>query len=778
MNLDNFKDDLLAKLAEQKIDIDKVQISGIEKFQNQITSNDLNVDDVINGWETIGAPTWESINGSIYSNSPQSDIDFSDNPGVKWDETKPKSGWGTGLINPNGYDSENIKIDFTMISGGHLNEGVCFNVTKNDDGSLNGYFVTICNHMNNESRLWRFDHYTLDQSFCSGINRNMWCHPLSQPQKRDQSSWEVGHTSTYGQDSFTCLASWTTGASNIPYSIEYKDGQITITVNNTVVANVTDSTYKKGSYGFWGNNCESGDLMYLSDLSIITSGQRIKTLDEVLREPSWRENSIRVLLNIGNNESIPLIKPDNMGEFINKMIDDKINFVGWDTEENKEQIEKIISLNNNNGKFINNTDYSTSMEKTSKYIKSLIPTISGTTYLILEDNNVLTCDDPSLMKNTANENYPNGKWKVIHDSKYYENDLGQLEVSGRYLSDMITSLDKTGKFEITYEDNSTDPNIIYVHRRPIAEIGLDRDGKNIYLTSLGYDLDHQSEDNKGIVEEEWKWRTLEDDTWHFGKLTNISQYNDYLIQLRVKDKDGAWSIPVSKYITKSADTWPIASFELGSDVISIHDTIEVKDNSYDPFGREIISREWTILKDNTEIYKGSTLKDNFMEYGTGKYKISLKVTNSDGFESEYFSKNIEILPDEKDPGTITNPIECILTVKEKDRIINWEIIDNENTFDRIILPDGTTSKDSKGEYIPTKSGKYQFTVYDKEGNEKVFSIEVSIDDKKDIDPTISSGTIPKTGISNIFFLIIFITIFLIMVFSYIKYIRLKCVKKF
>ena len=39
--------------------------------------------------------------------------------------------------------------------------------------------------------------------------------------------------------------------------------------NGTEIINVTDSQYKSGTYGFWGNNCEVAGAMTLSNINIL-----------------------------------------------------------------------------------------------------------------------------------------------------------------------------------------------------------------------------------------------------------------------------------------------------------------------------------------------------------------------------------------------------------------------------------------------------------------------------------------------------------------------------
>lgn len=244
-DLTNFRADVLNALKAQGVDISKVNVSSIETVRNEVSSQDVNVDKIINSWETIGSPTWSALDGKIYSNSPGGNNGWGDNPNEKWNSSKKRSWWGTGLLDPEGYESKAITMDFTMVTGGSLNEGVCFNVTKNSDGSLNGYFVTICNHANMECRLWKFNHYTLDLSFSSGINGRMWCCPRN-------NIWNVGQTTTYGDDSFTALQAWSTSNSNVTYHIEYEKGRILIKADGNVVADVRDNTYTERNLWFLG----------------------------------------------------------------------------------------------------------------------------------------------------------------------------------------------------------------------------------------------------------------------------------------------------------------------------------------------------------------------------------------------------------------------------------------------------------------------------------------------------------------------------------------------
>ena len=658
----NFKQDILNALSQQGVNINRVEVSSVETVYNQLSSEDVNVDEIINSWETIGAPTWSSRNGEIYSNSPSCSADFTDNPGVGWTPSDTLAWWGTGLIDPDGYESEEITMDFTMVTGGKLNEGVCFNVTKNSDGSLNGYFVTICNHTDTQCRLWRFDHYTLDQSFSSGINRNMWCHGGSHGSKRDNNSWVVGHTSKFGNDRFTCLAGCTTDSINVKYNISYKNNNIVIKVDNSVVANVTDTKYPKGSYGFWGNNCEAGGLMYISNIRISTVQQNTKKFTEVLREPDWRDGAIKVLVAVEDGQNEELSQSTTLGELLTRLLNENIYFTTWGTNSNKSQFESLIHSNNDNGIFISNTNYTNSINQTAIYIKSLLDSIEQSdNYLILNDQVSINMSPPEAANNTADITYPYGKWKIEHDYNYFENHIGQFAQSGRYIDDFITEFDKTGKYTITYADSTVVPSEVYVHRRPTAILKSVKTGTSISLISNSSDLDSYSQGINGIAQEEWKYKKTTENNWTTGKLTTMDTTSDYVVQLRVKDFQGIWSYPVSIYATNRTDALPIASFGITNREITRYQTLEVIDTSYDPYGGTITSWTWELYKGDSRLYSGSTVPSKSTYNTVGEYTLRLTVKNNRGLTSETYSRTFEVIEDNIPPSVTIEPLSCTWT---------------------------------------------------------------------------------------------------------------------
>ena len=324
---------------------------------DNLVSGSVNLSEAVNSWRTIGAPTWAvtSDGQQIYSSVPGG------NGWPNW--------WGTGLINPNekAFKINSFALDFTLASSGYLHEGPCFFVTQNDDGTLNGYFFNVSMHTVYSGVyvccLWKFDHYNLNQSFSSGINSFMWCAPYHG--NGNMSRWTPGGGASYGNNSFTCLAQWT-GYANGQYHVVAKDGNITIELDGNTVVDINDTTYTEGTYGFWGNNCEQRDSMYIKDVSIRTFV--IPTLEELLQDITWSNDINNIIINFSNSNEVSLDNTSTVDTFNNY----GINYLAISTEENKSSIESFIEKINNKGEYIDNTNYDDYMQKIIDYLLNIL----------------------------------------------------------------------------------------------------------------------------------------------------------------------------------------------------------------------------------------------------------------------------------------------------------------------------------------------------------------------------------------------------------------------
>jgi len=223
----------------------------------------------------------------------------------------------------------------------------------------------------------------------------------------------------------------------------------------------------------------------------------------------------------------------------------------------------------------------------------------------------------------------------------------------------------------------------YIDNLQITYTANNLSGYNIVLTDYSYDLDHQSQPDKGIVQREWKWKEAGETTWHDGMPpSTLPVGHNYIIQLRVQDEDGpdgqgAWSDPAVQFITtKDINLAPVAQFVINPNPLPISKTLTIDDRSYDPNGDPIAQRLWTIEKNGVQVYSGSSCPTNFSSYGTGTYKITLKVLDSptlygsNALWSEPYSQVLTVIPDNQKPVanfTVTpNPVPADVNVSITD----------------------------------------------------------------------------------------------------------------
>lgn len=394
LDLTNFKSDLMAKLNARGINPEIVTIQ--TTVSKATDSKDVNFADAVSSWKIIGMDTWHATNdGYIYTDTTAGSSIYSWNDSAELAHQKTYPGWyGTGLFNDKEKDLKNMKIDFNLVKGGQLLGGPAFNVKLEDDGSVSGYFFNVSMHVGltkniYQLRLWRFEHYALNDLFSRGINQEIWCfqeaHAASNINGYEASScdvWNVGKSVTKTKSGIhrnitstaTCLASWTLNASdatNVKYHIEYNSqtGQIMIYMNNQLVVNVYDKTYPSGTYGFWGNNCEQKESMYLSDFKV--EGEKYLGYNEILKQTDWNTESVEnIIVNIDNSLDSAFTDQTSYAEALSKSLSYDIHLVQWGTNTNKDIISEYIK-DNLRGTFIDNSNYNNALEKTADYIQQI-----------------------------------------------------------------------------------------------------------------------------------------------------------------------------------------------------------------------------------------------------------------------------------------------------------------------------------------------------------------------------------------------------------------------
>ena len=649
INLTNFESDVKAKLQTLGIDTnntDLINISTIETTTSSLASTSYDFSSIVNKWSQIGAPTWAAdSSGQIYSNVPTGSNSSVSGP---WSSNYIKAWWGTAIIDQNSFETEKFEASFSLNYAGKLHEGFCFNVTKNSDGTLNGYFFNITSHIPSQgSKLYRFDHYNLDTSFSYGINNTMWCYP-------DANGKSVGQTYTYGNSSFKVLASWNAPTSGANYNVKYENGNILIKCNGTTYCNINENTYKKGTYGFWGNNCETGDSFRVSNFSVIKTQTIVKEYSDVLAEPNWRENAYHFIVNVDNTTTM-FDNGNTRASVLSRTMNDDIHFIDWGTTSTQTKANAFIKDNDDKGVFTLSNNYNQAIVDTANYIYSVIQKDVDSEYVIVDKLTNINVTPAYLKTNTITDSYPNGKWYINHDYKFYENNTGLSSQTQKYNSDLICSFDKPGKYDIYFADKLV--KTIYVHRIPIASFNIGLNGSVVSLTSTSYDLDSYSQGINGIKKETWSYMKMGDSSWTNGKLTTFDKNYVYIVKLEVEDFQGATS-----YTTKYIGTGnPVAAFDVDA-VTSKYAPLKIIDSSYDPEGYSIVQWNWILKKNGVQVATYNTqipnIDFNTSALGVGTYQYILSVTNSKGTTSETYTKTFSIIEDITKPEILVNPTSC------------------------------------------------------------------------------------------------------------------------
>ncbi|WPS85349.1 hypothetical protein SMD22_01595 (plasmid) [Brevibacillus halotolerans] len=412
-------------------------------------------------------------------------------------------------------------------------------------------------------------------------------------------------------------------------------------------------------------------ISYFTFQNIIMETLNIKQFKDVIRQPSWRESAERFVVNLEDKNVPDFDNAQDSGEILTRLISDEISYVALGTSENQTQANNFITRNNGNGKFINNANYNNSLEQLANYIQSQISSnVSGEAqYVLVGEPMNIDVVPASLKNNTQTAEFPQGRWRIDHDYNFYENSLGQASWAGQWQKDLQMVFDKPGRYELWFGDKHPNPRYIYVHRRPVADFSLNvTAGSNnftVKTTNRSYDPDAQSTSDKGIAQVEWKWKETTATNWNNGQIpSSLPLGKDYIVQLRVQDKQGVWSQPEARYVTTSGVVAkPVANFELPS-LATRYDNLNVNNSSYDPAGRPITQQVWTVKKNGSEVYSGANPVTNFNSYGEGTYQVSLKVLNNAGLWSEEFKRTITITGDNIKPDATFNPTRQDLTKED------------------------------------------------------------------------------------------------------------------
>jgi hypothetical protein len=415
-----------------------------------------------------------------------------------------------------------------------------------------------------------------------------------------------------------------------------------------------DPTFDPGGYGFGpmasynGHNCDQQTIFIISNLTMSMSS--VRKLHEVVADPHWHDNTKRVLVNLNLQNIEDFSTSAQMGDLLARVINDNIYYIGWCSDENKTESQQFANASNPTGTLLNvadaaNYDDNDPISPASRTLqmRKIAEAIYDVWYKANVDNMVLVTDNVNFTvapaesgANTADPDWPDGKWKFIHKTpnelqwqvaSAAEDNKTPHPLSDRRMSNLDIDFTYPGEYDVYYRNVMI--KTITAHRTPVAQFAVNMaNPTSPVFTDQSYDPDdynpvrdpnNGSYESPGIVRREWKWIDLTADKSGSGKLTSLELDHVYLIELTVTDKWGATATAAKTLKPSSGnDKEPsMAMFEL-SPVTFIkglsNQEIVIADHSYDDYGREF-NYDWT--SQPSDLISKLGIRAN----GTGQYKV-------------------------------------------------------------------------------------------------------------------------------------------------------------
>ncbi|MDC6364897.1 MULTISPECIES: gliding motility-associated C-terminal domain-containing protein [Flavobacteriaceae] len=691
VDLSTFENDLEQAMYNKGIPLGKLRVEAFQR--SSISSDQADASDIFNSWNKMNfngtePPVHSSYTGDYFT------FDSSTNRVIA-DFVNRYNGYGYAMYDPTGDISDgSISATFGLSDSPYVHAEVGFIFRKVDNQNFYAYIIDNHTYCGNISGYAPGDGYPAE-GIIKVENGSVTLLALN------TNSGNSG-SATYGWDGnrSDMFAAYYNGQI-IDFKIEMSGDNIKISRKGgggsagtdwIEAFDISDSTHSQGSYGFYVHE-QSG--AYFKDINI--EKLELRAFKDVLREPQWRNSALRFNVNLDDAEVADFDVDSDLSEILMRTINENIHYIGWGTDTNKAQFERFVVQNNNQGTFINRNSgsWSSWIDDMAQYIyeQYLFGTVTAGDYFIAGTSVEIDVDPAEMKTNTANASYPSGRWKITHDETFFENDEGKVSWNGLYLEDVPEFYEKPGEYTFTFEDLPTAPSILYFHRKPIASFTYSP--ATGVFNDTSYDLDGGA--NNGIAQTEWKWKSVDaasTDDWTVGVFDkNAVPDGEYLVMLTVQDHQGTWSSPTSVFIeldgsgSAGSEDLPVAQFNIQPDELFTYSgsmSINIEDNSIDPYGRTIANQEWIVKQrtyDNdgnptdTEIYNNTSAMTDFSAYNTlsADYIISLRVQTDTGVWSEPFYRTLSITHDTTNPtisatpssGSIDTDTNIVLTFQDE-----------------------------------------------------------------------------------------------------------------
>ena len=317
-------------------------------------------------------------------------------------------------------------------------------------------------------------------------------------------------------------------------------------------------------------------------------------LGDALDKFQWRDSAKHFAVNLSKEKVYDLRDNSSAGSAVSSLISNKAELIGLGSAASKQQYDLL--LRSADGQY---ADWYDVLKDKSVLRNMIYSSLAEESYDI--PDNMITTSDEIVYSNSFSdrENDPVGDqvWSYDLDASVYENSTG---TTGSFTTnEPITQFDHTGKYSIAFDlcDDPTGSNPaldsykkwadhvdwtedLLVHSKPMANISYElssseETGK--FICSLSFDSmdpDCESHDSKGITEEKFQWKRVDDSAWQEGTVPGIINAGDVLLQkYQVLDEQGQWSDPAVALIIaeKTEDTTVFTDDQAPEAILTVSD---------------------------------------------------------------------------------------------------------------------------------------------------------------------------------------------------------------
>ena len=315
---------------------------------------------------------------------------------------------------------------------------------------------------------------------------------------------------------------------------------------------------------------------YFTFRNILMQTENGKSLSDIVSGYDWRPGAAHYVLNLSQTEVPELADDETAAELAAVLVENEAAFAGIGNEKNENQYKLLLNAAGTGGMFREAEDMDTAMEDIVAYLSG---SILAKDYSILD---YVTTDDivtyKDFYRDMENDPMYDAEWIYEYDPSVFGGKSGETEHITRKEKDPITVFENPGAYAIWLKvrDNPAADNdalddyrkwseqaeankLLLVHQRPettvevkVAEDSSDPSKCIVKADYHAEDADHPEDSRKGIREEKYYYKKVQDTEWTEGKIPNkVEMGQTYLIKYIVKDVEGACSFPAAAVVRTS-----------------------------------------------------------------------------------------------------------------------------------------------------------------------------------------------------------------------------------